>query len=426
MCDLPKRMKYFLSQKNIWFILLPLIVLGGFFFYPTMYGVYAYFFGSPSMNGPKISVTYQTMRVEKIHPWSEFSGKCRAIDYVEIRPRVSGMIQEIFFKEGSIVKKNDPLFRIDPRPFEAAVAKAKANLESVISQEKLASIELKRTEKLLKTNAVSKKDFDERKSTKEVKGADIEVAKASLKTALLDLDYAHITSPINGKISRAEMTVGNIVESGANAPLLTTIVSTSPIYVDFDMDEQSYIEASKSLDTKEKNTHDIPVDVTLDGNDKTVYKGYIQYFDNQINPSTGTLKVRAVVDNPEGILVSGIFVNVNVGTRIPMEGIVVPDEAVGTDQNKKFVYILNDQKKIEYREVILKRSVLNGHLIQSGLKGGEKVIVKGIQRVRPGIEVDAKEITDKPLKISKKDSKKGSENTPPKADKKKHQKSGSF
>lgn len=354
----------------------------------------------------KASVNYKIVKKEKIYPWSHFSGKCRAIDYVEIRPRVTGVMQEVLFKEGSLVKKDTPLFTIDPRPFEAALERAKANLEAAYSKEKLASRELRRTTELVKTNAAAKKEFDERTSTEEVSKAGVEAAKSALRTAQLDLEYAHIKAPIEGKISRAEVTPGNLVETGANAPMLTTIVSTASFYVDFDMDEKSYIDAARSFATTTSNAETLPIKTTLNSGGDRTYTGYIKYFDNKINPSTGTIKVRGLVENTDGVLVSGMFVRVSVGTREGQEAIFVSDEAVGTDQNKKFVYILDAENKVTYREVKLGRSIAEGYVIESGLQEGDKVIVKGVQRIRPGMVVDASE-----AKEEKPDSKNPS--TPP-------------
>lgn len=385
-------------------VLIGVLVVSIFLF--ASFSAFHHYFGATVKDPyPKPAVYYKIVQSEKFSPWFLFSGKCRAVDYVEVRPRVTGTIQEILFKEGMLVKKGDPLFTIDPRPFQAAVDKAQANLNSIISQEKLDSIELARTEKLLKTHAVAEKDFDQRVSTQEMRRADIEAAKAVLKSAQLDLDYAHITSPINGKISRAEITVGNLVETGSNAPILTTIVSTSSIYVDFDIDEQSYIATANKLGANESQP--LPVEVTVDGPESDIYKGNVLYFDNKINPASGTIKVRALVDNPKNLLVSGEYVNVKMGSNTPQEAIIVPDEAVGTDQNKKFVYIIDNQNKVVYREVKLGRTIPEGHIIQSGLNAGEKIVVKGVQRVRSGVVVDAADIKDIQAKENDKNPKSG-------------------
>lgn len=341
---------------------------------------------------PAQKVEVLTIKEQPLRNWASFSGRLWAVDYVEVRPRVSGTLQDVLFEEGAIVKKGEPLYVIDPRPFEAAVAHAKAELQSARSRVELAKVELKRSEGLVKQKYVSESVYDERKNDYKVALAAVEAAEARLQKASLDLEYAHIDAPVSGRISRAEITEGNVVEAGSSAPVLTTIVSNEEIYADFEVDEQTYLRFIRQTNRDNGGVSSMPVHLSLVG-DKTVYEGYIHSFDNRIDPRSGTIRARAVFKNTDGALMPGMFANVKLGAPQEVTTIVVPERAVGTDQDKKFVLVVDEKNTVNYREVRLGNSQNGERIVLDGLAAGDRIIVNGLMRVRPGMEVVPEEIT---------------------------------
>ena len=331
-------------------------------------------------------VVVNTIQSEAIRQWSEFSGRLTAVDYVEIRPRVGGTIHEVAFEDGDQVTKGDLLFVIDPRPFEAAVARAEAQLASAKSRVVLAEAELKRASELVESSFVSKSAFDQRKNDYDVALAAVKSAEAELTTAKLNLDYAHVTAPVTGVVSRPEITEGNVIEAGASAPVLTTIVSNDKLYAEFNVDERTYVTAKR----KGAEGGKMPVVMSLAGDKSVSYEGELYSFDNKLDLRSGTIRARAVFDNTDGALTPGMFADIRLGTPSKEELLIVSDRAVGTDQDKKFVYTVNSDNVVEYREVKLGRSVEGGRVVLSGLEAGDRVIVNGLQRVRPNVTVVAK------------------------------------
>ena len=334
------------------------------------------------------SVEVVTLEPKRLRIWTEFSGRLEAVDEVEVRPRVGGAIQEVLFKEGAIVKSGDPLYVIDPRPYEAEVDSAKAALASAESRAQLAKIELERAAGLVKKKNISRSAYDARRNDYKVALASIDAAKADLKKANLDLEYAHISAPVSGRISRAEITVGNVIEAGPNAPVLTTIVSSDEVYAEFDVDEQTYVKTIRRTSTREL----MPVELRLSVDDDVVYKGRIHAFDNRLNTSSGTIRARAIFHNTDGVLVPGMYASIRLGSSEEIETLLISERAIGTDQDKKFVYVVNDEGKIDYRKVILGGRTQGKRIVLSGLESGEKVVVNSLQRVRPDMVVTAIEV----------------------------------
>lgn len=327
------------------------------------------------------------IKSENVKLWKNYSGNIVAVDQAEIRPQVSGKITEVRFEDGQDVEKGDTLIVIDPRPYKARVSQAKAALEAAQTQISLAEKEYQRAAKLINSDAISQSVLDERTNALQTRAADILAARAALESAQIDLDYAYIKAPISGKVSRAEITEGNIVEAGPNAPLLTTVVSTQKVYVDFEVDERTYINAKKS---GIQSASEIPVRLKLVNTDHE-YSGQIQSFDNRIDQSSGTIRARAVFDNEDGTLLPGMTVSVLMGEADDSRKILVSERAIGTDQDRKFVYTVNGDKVAKYQEVKIGQSV-NGHrVILSGLEPGEKIITSGLVRIRPGMPVEPKQ-----------------------------------
>jgi multidrug efflux system membrane fusion protein len=342
----------------------------------------------PPVATPPAVVTVAAVQPQSVRVWSDFSGRLTAVNSADIRPEVSGRITEIRFKDGQAVHKGDILMVIDPRPYEAAVAKAQADLASANSNAHLATVELQRAQRLIDANAVARDFYDQRNNAAGVGNANIKAAQAALAQAQVDVDHAYIKAPIDGRVSRAEITVGNLVQSGANAPLLTSIVSKDDIYADFEVDEQTYLRSVHHQAATAGQEQHIPVQLILQGDDHA-YAGTIESFDNKIDTATGTIRARARFANTDGALMPGMFATVRMGDAVNSRVILVPDDAIQNDQSKRFVYVVGRDGKAAYREIALGQEVGNRRIVTSGLEAGDQVIVDGIQRVQPGALVDA-------------------------------------
>lgn len=343
---------------------------------------------------PQVGVV--TVKPQNVHIWSEFSGRMKAVDFAEVRPEVSGRITSVRFRDGQKVKAGDVLFVIDPSPYEAAVAKAEANLVTARTNAGFARTELERAANMVKTQAIAQRLYDERANTDRVARAAIQAALAELRQARIDLDHAYVKAPIGGRVSRAEITLGNRVQAGAGAPLLTSIVSSDGIYADFEVDEQTYmnsIRAHADTPAKERQVH---VEVTVQGYESHPYRGTIQSFDNRIDPASGTIRARARFDNKDNALVPGMFVSVRLASSSESAALLVPERAIGIDQSKRFIYVVGDDNKVVYREVRLGQQARGERIVLAGIRPGDRVIVDGVQHVRPDVEVRVQEAAQRP------------------------------
>jgi multidrug efflux system membrane fusion protein len=346
---------------------------------------------APAAPPPPVAVTVHTLAPQKIRVWSEFSGRLHAVDSAEIRPEVGGRITAVLFEDGQAVKAGDVLFVIDPRPYEAAVARARANLATAQSNVVFSKIELDRAAGLVNSQAIAQRTLDERSNANRVAKASVDAAEAALKEAELDLEHAHVRAPISGRASRAEITLGNLVQPGPNAPLLTTIVANQTIYADFDVDEATYLQRIRGVAAKREDERRVPVKLALQGDSSRAYEGTIYSFDNRIDVATGTIRARAKFDNADGTLLPGMFVTVRLADAAEREVVLVPDRAIGFDQSKKFVFVVGADNKVAYREVELGKQVQSQRIALKGVSPGDRVIVEGIQHVRPNAIVEAKE-----------------------------------
>jgi multidrug efflux system membrane fusion protein len=346
--------------------------------------------GAPAAPPPP-TVTVETLAPRKVRIWSEFSGRLHAVDSAEIRPEIGGRVTAVQFEDGATVKAGDVLFVIDPRPYEAAVARARANLASAQTNAAFAKIELERAASMVKTQAVAQRTFDERQNASRVANATVDADIAALKQAELDLEHAYVRAPISGRASRAEITLGNLVQPGPGAPLLTTIVASQSLYADFEVDEQTYVETVRFYANGREGERRIRVQLTVPGDAKTVHDGTIYTFDNRIDVASGTIRARAKFDNADGTLMPGMFVSVRLEEGVEREALLVPERAIGFDQSKKFVYVVDRANRVAYREVALGKRVQAQRVVLDGVKPGERVIVDGIQHVRPSATVEAKE-----------------------------------
>jgi multidrug efflux system membrane fusion protein len=336
-------------------------------------------------HGQAMPVSVAQVLEQDVQQWNEFSGRLVATEQVDIRPRVSGTIDAIHFNSGAIVKKGDLLFSIDSKPFAAEMARAQGAYASAEAQVMLSNNEFERAQKLITDKVISQSEFDMRKNAFKVNEALLKSAKAALETAKINLDYTQIRSPITGKISRPEITIGNLIDAGS--PVLATVVSSTPIYADFEMDENTFLQYAKAYRSERVKINQIPVMMGLATDDGTPHIGHIESFDNHLNSNSGTIRIRAVFKNDDGSLVPGFFARVKLGNTATSHSILITDRAVGTDQNKKFVLIVGDDNKVNYREVKLGAQVQGMRVVLEGLKPDEKIVVNGLQRARPGSEV---------------------------------------
>ena len=322
---------------------------------------------------------------KSITEWQNYSGRLEAIDKVDIRPQASGRIVAVHFKDGAIVKAGDPLFTIDPRPYAAEVDRAAAQLAAAQARASYTASDSARADRLLESNAIAKRDYDEKQNAAREASAGLLAAKAALSAAKVNLDYTRVVAPVSGRVSRAELTVGNIVSGGANAPLLTTLMSVSPIYASFNVDEQTYL---RYLRQSARGT--VPVSLGLADEQSYSRQGAVASVDNRLDASSGTIRVRARFDNVDGALLPGLYARIKVGAGTPADAVLIDDSAVGTDQAKKFVLVVDDQNKVQYREITLGNMHEGMRIIASGLKSGERIIVSGTQRARPNEAVSPK------------------------------------
>lgn len=346
--------------------------------------------GAPAApQAPQVSVASVLER--KVKDWDEFTGRFQAVETVEIRPRVSGYIDKVAFKEGSMVKSGDLLFVIDPRPYQAEFDRAAADLKRYKTALDLARIESARVQRLRESGAVSQEELDERTSTVAQAEANVAGAQAALESAQLNLSFTRVTSPITGRVSRAEVTRGNLVTGGSNGgTLLSSVVSMDPIYLYFDGDEQAYLRYTQmARDGERASSRDAPnpVRVGLANEEGFPHAGTMDFVDNQLNPQTGTIRARAVLENKDGEFTPGLFARVQLLGRDEYDAVLIDDRAVNTDQNQKYVLLLAAGNKVEYRKVKLGRLVDGLRIVREGLKAGDVIVVNGAQRVHPGVTV---------------------------------------
>jgi RND family efflux transporter MFP subunit len=333
-------------------------------------------------------VTVAPVPQREIAEWDEFTGRLEAVDQVEIRPRVSGYIQRVAFTEGREVKKGEVLFEIDPRPYQAELARAEAELEGAKSAASLAASDVQRADKLVKAQAISREEYDSRTSAKAQGGASVKAAEAALETARLNLNWTRVRSPISGRVSNALVTPGNLVQASP-ATLLTTVVSLEPMYVYFDSDEQTYLRYAGQTRSAGSNWREARLPVFLGLANETGYphEGRLDFVDNQVDPKTGTIRTRAVFSNKSRALTPGLFARVKLVGTHKTKALLVRDAAVGTDQDRKFVLVVGPGDTLAYRPVVPGRLVDGLRIIDSGVQPGERVVVNGLMRVRPGMKV---------------------------------------
>ena len=343
---------------------------------------------------PVVSVVQPVSR--EIIEWDEYIGRLESPETVELRARVSGYLDKVHFQEGKEVKKGDLLFTIDPRPYRAEYDRAEAEHERAQSQADLAKNELERSKRLIATKVVSEEDYDTKVKSYASTLASVKSAKAALDSARLNLEFAEIRAPISGRISRALVTEGNLISgglSGSGATLLTTIVSVDPLYLYGDADERSilkYIRLARAGTRVSARDERIPAEMALADDEGFPNKGYMDFVDNRVDPSTGTVRARGVFRNEDRRLSPGFFARIRIPGSGKYQALLIPDRALGADQAQKFVYVVNAEKKVEFRPVKVGGMSDGLRIVNAGLKPEDQIIVEGQMRVRPGVVVDAR------------------------------------
>jgi RND family efflux transporter MFP subunit len=352
---------------------------------------------APQGPPPPPQVSVAAVVEKRVKDWDEFTGRFQAVETVEIRPRVSGYIDKVAFKEGGLVKQGDLLFVIDPRPYQTDYDRAAADLKRYKTALDLARIESTRVERLRESGAVSQEELDERTSTVAQAESNVAGAQAALEGAALNLGFTRVTSPITGRVSRAEVTRGNLVTGGNNGgTLLSSVVSMDPIYLYFDGDEQAYLRYTQMARAGERtSSRDTPnpVHVGLANEEGFPHTGMMDFVDNQLNPQTGTIRARAVLANKEGQFTPGLFARVQLVGSDDYDAILIDDRAVNTDQSQKYVLLLGADNKVEYRKIKLGRIIDGLRIVREGLKAGDVIVVNGAQRVHPGLTVTPQRVT---------------------------------
>jgi multidrug efflux system membrane fusion protein len=331
--------------------------------------------GADSDQAIEVDVAQVTSRI--ITDYQSYFGRTEAINRVEIRPLVPGTIVGVHFSDGALVKTGDLLFTIDQRPYKAAVDRASGELAAARARNGYASTDASRAERLLADNAIARREYDQAQNAAREALANVLSAQAVLEAAKVNLSYTRIIAPVAGRASRAEWTLGNVVSTGASAPVLTTVVSISPIYASFDVDEQTYLRYLSGDSRVE-----VPVFLGLANESGYSREGKVSSIDNQLDTGSGTIRVRALFENRDRSLVPGLYARIKVGGGAPHAAVLVISAAIGTDQDKNYVMVMDSDHRVRYREVALGAERDGMTVISAGLKPGETIVVNGLQRVR--------------------------------------------
>ncbi|KAB0266487.1 efflux RND transporter periplasmic adaptor subunit [Microvirga brassicacearum] len=345
------------------------------------------------------AVTVAKPVVKEITEWDDFIGRFEAINQVDIRARVSGYLDKVHFQDGSMVAAGAPLFTIDQRPYQAALEQAEATVASGQVGVDFSSSDLERAESLRRTGNISEQLLDQRRSTYRTARAELDRARAALRQARLDLEFTSIKAPIAGRISRKLVSEGNLIN--ANQTVLTNIVSLDPIHFYFDVDERSYLAYSRqAAGGTQTSTETAPnkVQLTMTDEGEARREGRLDFLDNRLDAASGTIRARAIFDNKDLFLKPGLFGRVSLSGSNPYQGVLIPDEAVGNDQDRRVVYVVGADNSVSIRPVRPGPKIDGYRVIRTGLKGDETIVVNGIVRVRPGIKVAPQMTTLPPIR----------------------------
>jgi multidrug efflux system membrane fusion protein len=346
-----------------------------------------------------VEVSVAEVVCKQISDSDEFTGRLEAVDAVEVRPRVSGYLQSVHFKEGAIVRQGDLLFQIDPRPFQAEVDRLKGDLAQARAQLSRAQSDFQRAERLHNNDGMSAEEYDRRAAVRNEAEARIASTEGALRGAELNLEFTHVTAAISGRVGRAEITEGNLVEGGAGQiKPLTTLVSLDPIYVYFDVDEQTYLKYARVTQSHQASSHELrgAAHLGLADEEGFPHAGQVSFVDNQVSSSTGTIRLRATFLNKNLALTPGLFARIRLQGSGAQSGCLARDEAVITDLNQKYVFVVAKNNTLEYRPVKLGPMTDGLRVVRDGLREGDVIVVSGLQRVRPGVAVTPKRVSMAP------------------------------
>ncbi len=345
---------------------------------------------------PPPEVTAAPVLVKPVSQWDDFSGRVEAVQSVELRPRVSGYIDKVNYVEGDEVKKGDVLFTIDARSYQAEYDRARAEVARARTQASLARSESDRAKKLSDQQAISTETWEQRRAAAEQSGAAVQAAQAALDAAALNLEFTKVRAPIAGRAGRAMVTAGNLVTAGDSASVLTTLVSLDTVHVYFDADEGTflrYAQMARKGERPSERDSDLPVKVGLSGEEGYPHTGKVDFLDNQVTRSTGTIRVRALLDNADRTFTPGLFARVQLLGSGQFDAMLIDEKAVLTDQDRKYVYVVDKANTAQRRDIVLGRSAEGLRIVQQGLKAGDRVIIGGVQKVfMPGMPVQAKAV----------------------------------
>lgn len=350
---------------------------------------------------PPPSVSAAPVLIKPVSQWDDFSGRVEAVQSVELRPRVSGYIDKVNYVEGEEVKKGDVLFTIDARSYQAEYDRARAELARARTQSTLARSESERAKKLSDQQAISTETWEQRRAAADQAGASVQAAQAALDAAALNLEFTKVRAPINGRAGRAMVTAGNLVTAGDSASVLTTLVSLDKVFVYFDADEGTflrYAQMARKGERPSERDSDLPVKVGLSGEEGYPHEGKVDFLDNQVTRSTGTIRVRALLDNADRTFTPGLFARVQLLGSGQFQAMLIDEKAVLTDQDRKYVYVVDKEGKAQRHDITLGRNADGLRIVQQGLKAGDRVIIDGVQKVfMPGMPVQAKVVAMQPV-----------------------------
>jgi len=343
-----------------------------------------------------VSVKIAQPLAQEVTEWDSYTGRIEAVSSVDVRARVSGYLEKVNFKAGQKVKKGDLLFLIDPRPFSAQLSYAEAELERAKSRYELAKNDLERAERLFRAKAISEEEYDARSKGLRESDAAVQSAEANLATARLNLDFTRIRAPMDGRIGRELITEGNVVNGGgADATLLTFIVSTDPVYVYVDADERSALKYRRQAlngGSRAVGTGQTPVQLAVADEAGFPHQGYLDYLSPRADQATGTVTLRGVFSNPDELLSPGFFARMRVRGSAPYPAILLPDRAIATDQAQRFVWVVSQENNVEYRKVVLGAHIGQSRVISEGVKHEDWVVIEGVQKLKPGAQVNPERI----------------------------------
>lgn len=346
---------------------------------------------APAGGPPPPEVSVAPVLSKPVGQWDEFTGRVAAVESVELRPRVSGYVQRVAYAEGQEVRKGDLLFVIDPRPYQAALDRAQAELARARAESQLARAQDARAQSLIKAKAISREEFEQRRANTAGADAAVRAAEAAVAAARLDLQFTQVRAPVSGRAGRALVTGGNLAQ--ADATLLTTVVSQDPVFVYFEADEQTWLRYAELARKGERADTGNPVRVGLASESGYPHAGTVDFIDNQVDPGTGTVRARAVLRNPDRLFTPGLFARVQLQGGGERPALLVDDKAILTDQDRKYVYVLGDGNTALRRDVVLGRNVGGLRVVASGLTPRDRVIVRGLQKVFfPGMPVVPKAV----------------------------------